>query len=104
MKTKKQHIVRYTAEALAAMEARGESRTDWIRAARMPVPDGTDPDDAIGTVPIGLATAKLPLPVRTEAATLRLDADVLDWFRAQGHGYETRINAVLRHYVKQHLR
>jgi uncharacterized protein (DUF4415 family) len=28
--------------------------------------------------------------------SLRVDADVLDWFKAQGRGYQTRINAVLR--------
>jgi len=28
--------------------------------------------------------------------SLRVDADVLDWFKAQGPGYQTRINAVLR--------
>ncbi len=31
--------------------------------------------------------------------TLRLDADVVDWFKRQGEGYQTRINAVLRKYV-----
>jgi uncharacterized protein (DUF4415 family) len=34
--------------------------------------------------------------------TLRLDAKVLDWFKAQGKGYQTRINAVLRSYVEAH--
>jgi uncharacterized protein (DUF4415 family) len=28
--------------------------------------------------------------------SLRVDADVLEWFKAQGPGYQTRINAVLR--------
>jgi uncharacterized protein (DUF4415 family) len=32
--------------------------------------------------------------------TLRLDRDVLDWFRRQGRGYQTRINAVLRAFVE----
>ncbi len=32
--------------------------------------------------------------------TLRLDAEVLDWFRSQGKGYQTRMNAVLRSYVE----
>jgi uncharacterized protein (DUF4415 family) len=36
-------------------------------------------------------------PVRSKASiSLRLDADVLEWFKAQGPGYQTRINAVLR--------
>ena len=30
----------------------------------------------------------------------RLDADMLDWFRTQGKGYQTRINAVLRAYYE----
>lgn len=32
--------------------------------------------------------------------TLRIDADVLDWFRAQGKGYQTKINAILRMYYE----
>lgn len=31
--------------------------------------------------------------------TLRLDRDVLDWFRSQGKGYQTKINALLRAYM-----
>ena len=33
---------------------------------------------------------------------LRLDADVLDWMKAQGKGYQTRINAILRAYYEAH--
>lgn len=36
-----------------------------------------------------------PLPNKV-AVSLRVDQDVLDWFKAQGDGYQTRINAVLR--------
>jgi uncharacterized protein (DUF4415 family) len=36
-----------------------------------------------------------PVPPK-EAISLRVDQDVLDWFRAQGEGYQTRMNAVLR--------
>jgi uncharacterized protein (DUF4415 family) len=34
--------------------------------------------------------------------SLRLDADIIDWFRQGGEGYQSRINAALREYVKQH--
>lgn len=35
--------------------------------------------------------------------TIRLDGDVLEWFKAQGgRGYQTRINAVLRQYMNVH--
>jgi uncharacterized protein (DUF4415 family) len=36
-----------------------------------------------------------PVPAKT-SVSLRVDADVLEWFKAQGPGYQTRINAVLR--------
>ena len=32
--------------------------------------------------------------------TLRLDADVLDWFKSGGQGYQTRINAILRAFMQ----
>jgi ABC-type transport system substrate-binding protein len=34
---------------------------------------------------------------------LRVDDDVLDWFKRQGPGYQTRINALLRAYMEEHL-
>ena len=34
--------------------------------------------------------------------TIRLDNDVLEWFRAQGRGYQTKINALLRAYMEAH--
>ena len=40
-------------------------------------------------------------PPTKQQVTIRLDADVLEFFRAQGQGYQTRINAVLRSYVDQ---
>jgi uncharacterized protein (DUF4415 family) len=36
--------------------------------------------------------------------TLRLDSDVIEWFRAQGIGYQTRMNALLRAYMEEHNR
>ena len=33
--------------------------------------------------------------------TLRLDADLIDWFKKNGTGYQTRINSALRDYVKK---
>jgi uncharacterized protein (DUF4415 family) len=35
-----------------------------------------------------------------QPVTLRVEADVLDWFRARGKGYQTEMNAVLEAYVK----
>jgi uncharacterized protein (DUF4415 family) len=43
--------------------------------------------------------AKVVLPRRKAVVTMRLDADLLEWFR-QRRGYQTRINAILRAYMK----
>lgn len=43
-------------------------------------------------------------PAPKQQLTLRVDGDVLDWFRAQGRGYQTRMNAVLRAYYESRRR
>ena len=45
--------------------------------------------------------AALVPPVIKQAISLRLDPDVLEWFRAQGPRYQSRMNAVLRTYMTQ---
>jgi len=45
--------------------------------------------------------AKLVLPSRKAIVTMRLDRDLLEWFRRQ-RGYQTRINAILRAYMTAH--
>jgi uncharacterized protein (DUF4415 family) len=35
-----------------------------------------------------------------ERLTVRFDRDVVEWFKAQGRGYQTRMNAVLRSYFE----
>lgn len=46
------------------------------------------------------ATPRLPEP--KTAVTIRLDRQVLDWFKAKDPGYQTRINALLRAYMEAH--
>jgi uncharacterized protein (DUF4415 family) len=96
------HIVKRTAAELRAMERRGEVKTDWKAAAKKPLPSGRDADDAMEE--IDWLTTKLPKPPLKGHMTLRIDADVLAWFRAQGKGYQSRINAILRKYFEQHTR
>ena len=44
-------------------------------------------------------------PVQRKAqVTLRLDSDVIGWFKSGGRGYQTRINALLRAYVDEQRR
>jgi uncharacterized protein (DUF4415 family) len=46
--------------------------------------------------------AKVVLPARKEVVTMRLDTDLLEWFR-QKCGYQTRINAILRAYMNAQM-
>lgn len=60
----------------------------------------TPPAPAIEEIVRDIVRHGLPSAPGKAAISLRLDADVLDWFRAQGAGYQTRINAVLRAYME----
>ena len=40
---------------------------------------------------------------RKRLLSLRLDSDVVDWFKAQGAGYQSRMNALLRAFMEAHL-
>ena len=49
--------------------------------------------------------ARLVSPERSKVHTgLRVDADPLDWFKAKGRGWQTRMNAVLRSYYEHERR
>ena len=41
-------------------------------------------------------------PITKRQLTLRLDSDVIDWFKKQGQGYQTKMNALLRAYMQEH--
>ncbi|WP_245285940.1 MULTISPECIES: BrnA antitoxin family protein [Bradyrhizobium] len=45
--------------------------------------------------------AVLVMPPRKKAISIRLDEDVLDFFKRDGEGYQRRINAVLRSFMQQ---
>ena len=75
-------------------------KTDWERVARTPEAElaaaiAADPDDP-GNDPTFWERARPVYPAGKERVTMRLDADMLAWFRRQGRGYQTMINAVLR--------
>jgi uncharacterized protein (DUF4415 family) len=50
------------------------------------------------------ADAVVGLPVVKTPVNAKFDADVVDWFKSQGRGYQTRMNAVLRRYMEAHRR
>ena len=44
--------------------------------------------------------ARVVFPQPKKAVTIRIDSDVLDWFKKRGKGYQSRMNAVLRSYME----
>ena len=84
-----------------------QSQTDWNRLDTM-----TDQDIDYSDIPeippemFAQAVVRhgLKPESRKEQLTLRVDGDVLTWFKAQGRGYQTRINALLRAYMEAHIR
>jgi uncharacterized protein (DUF4415 family) len=82
-----------------------EPKTDWrrlrsmtdeeIHAAIIDDPDATPTDEAFWK------DARLVMPRPKKTVTIRLDADLLEWFRGE-RGYQTRINAILRAYMTAH--
>lgn len=94
---------RYSAEELEGKRQHGKSGTDWARLdgmteAELEASIAADPDD-VHEEP-DWTRAVQGLPSHKEHINIRLDADVLDWFRKTGRGYQTRINNVLRAYVE----
>ena len=76
-----------------------KSKTDWARlksGANTAKPTPEHPEADVKHLVRGLVRKGLkPLPSKT-SISLRVDQDVLEWFKAQGAGYQTRINTVLR--------
>ena len=83
----------------------GKGRTDYARIdgltdAQIEAAIASDPDAAPALDSAWFNDAELILPERKEAISLRIDADVLRWFRAQGPGHLSRMNAILRQYAE----
>jgi uncharacterized protein (DUF4415 family) len=100
---KKSDIVRYTAEELEALRRRGASRTDWAKVDAMTEEElnasiAADAEDVHGE--LDWSKAVKGLPPRKQDIHIRLDEDVLNWFKKTGKGYQTRINNVLRAFVE----
>ena len=95
MRENEKHITRVTRDE--ARSLKGE--TDYARVDAMSDDDiakaaAVDLDAA--PLDIDWTKARLVIPPGKDVITLRLDRDVLDWLRAQGKGYQTLINQVLR--------
>jgi len=79
----------------------GRGRADLDRLRRMSDSEVRDssPPELSGLPSDFWDSAQLVEPVRKQAISLRIDEDVLDWFRQRGPRYQSRMNAVLRSYM-----
>lgn len=100
-----ERIVRYSLDEIREKIAKGEDRTDWARVDAMTDEDieramRDDPDWA-GFEDIDWSKAEVVFPAAKTSISIRVDQDVVDFFKSTGKGYQTRMNAVLRHYVHE---
>lgn len=103
---KRERIVSYAPAEMNAMVEQGRSATDWealkaLSAVEVEAAAASDPDTR-GWV-IDWSNAVVQPDARKTSVTMRLDPDVLAFFKEQGRGYQTKINAVLRAYM-DHMR
>ena len=98
---KEEPMTRVTLEDVQKLK----TQTDWNRLRQ---------EDAAGIEPLGEVeidngdwdweNATVTMPKPKHAISLRVDPDVLEFFKAQGKGYQTRMNAVLRSYMDAKLK
>ena len=75
------------------------SGTNWLNLSTMP-DSAIDFSDSPELDASFFENAELRMPKPKKAVSLRLDDDVFSWFKNQGKGYQTKINAVLRLYMQ----
>ena len=99
-------IVRVSAHDLEDLSP-GKSawaRLDELTDAEIKAAVRDDPDAAQILTAEWFRKARLVYPENKRALSIRLDQDILAFFKRRGRGYQTRINAVLRAYVEAHSR
>jgi len=82
-----------------------KSETDWARGDALTDEEieravAEDPDAPPFWTDEDWANARVVWPQGKAPVTLRLDKDIIAWFKHHGRGYQTRINAVLRGFVE----
>ena len=76
--------------------SRAKGKTDFERLRRMRDADIDDSD-----IPrLDKSFWKVSMPEPKDRLTIRVDHDVVEWLKRAGRGYQTRINAILRSYMK----
>jgi len=83
------------------ISSKTRSKTNWTRVDSLSDRD-IDYSDISELDKDFFKSATLVLPEPKTTMTIRLDQQVLEWFKAKGPGYQTRINALLRAYMEAH--
>jgi uncharacterized protein (DUF4415 family) len=87
------------------MIADGEDKTDWARVEALTdeeiLESMKDDPDWAEFIDVDWSKATIVYPVTKSAISIRLDDEVIDFFKAGGKGYQSRINAVLRHFMSE---
>jgi uncharacterized protein (DUF4415 family) len=96
---KKSGAVRYSAKQIKTKIARGEDRTNWAKVkvttgAELEASIRADVDDVHSEPDWTLSVMGVPAP--NDHINIRIDHDVLEWFKKNGRGYQTLMNNVLR--------
>src|SRR5680860_86737 len=97
-----EHIVRPSADEIERKLAAGEDQTDWKRIDRLTEHELEASIDVQEEGAFDWFRVEIGLPPFKQQLTIRFDLDVIEFFKAQGAGYQTRMNKVLRHYVEAH--
>ncbi len=84
-----------------AQDLKKLSETDWTRVDAM-TDEEIDTSDIPPLDEAFFAGARLRMPARKVSITMIVDADVVEWFQAQGEEFQHRINAALRIYAEAH--
>lgn len=93
--------VKRTTKQSKAVPSRGRASLARLRRVSDATIQRTSPRELRGLPDDFWASAQVVEPVAKQPISLRVDADVLDWFKAQGPRYQSRINAVLRSFMAQ---
>ena len=99
-------LTRLTAEDAERLAEIG-SRTNWARQAVLTpteIEAQAAADEAEDGMVVDWSQVTSNRPASKAVLNMRVDRDVLEFFRAEGRGYQTKINAVLRAYKDAHAR
>ena len=100
---KDENITSYSAKELINMRKKGKSKSDWKAVENIKDKDlekaVKSDSDSNTQIPKEWEGLTVGFPEPKEQISLRVDKDVLRWFRSKGKGYQTYMNNILRSYV-----